>query len=45
MLGVKTPTEKEACAADCNGDNLLTAVDAQDIFLTAIGMKTCADSL
>nr|HPQ39995.1 dockerin type I domain-containing protein [bacterium] len=35
----------EACRADCNGDDTITAADAQLIFLTVLGSGSCMDSL
>ncbi|HPQ42467.1 MAG TPA: dockerin type I domain-containing protein, partial [bacterium] len=32
VLGSMTPTPEQACAADCNGDDSVTAADAQLIF-------------
>ncbi|MCD4654526.1 hypothetical protein K8T06_11415, partial [bacterium] len=44
-LGTITPTEDEACAADCNGDSEVTAGDAQQIFLTVLGSASCVDPI
>ncbi|MBN1879640.1 hypothetical protein JW823_05985 [bacterium] len=44
-LGAYTPTLQEHCAADCNGDESVTAGDAQSIFLGALGMGSCVDPL
>lgn len=42
-LGVYTPTIVEECAADCNGDDDVTAEDGQLIFLKAMGLTGCVD--
>ena len=42
-LGAWTPTLQEHCAADCNGDESVTAGDAQSIFLGVLGMGSCVD--
>lgn len=44
-LGAISPTEDEACAADCNGDGEVTAGDAQQMFMAALGSDTCADPI
>jgi agmatine/peptidylarginine deiminase len=43
-LGMYQPTFAEFCAADCNGDGLVTAGDAQQIFYTVFGGE-CVDPL
>jgi agmatine/peptidylarginine deiminase len=43
-LGVFTPTIEEMCAADCNGDGVVTAGDAQQIFSAVFG-GSCLDPL
>lgn len=45
VLGIVTPTWEEACAADCNGDETVTAGDTQQIFLTALGSGNCVDPI
>ncbi len=40
-----TPSYEEACAADCNGDEHVTSGDAQQIFLTALGLSSCVDDV
>jgi hypothetical protein len=40
-LGMYSPNEMEACAADCNGSGTVTAADAQQIFLSALGVGEC----
>ena len=42
-MGYGTPSWEEACAADCNGNGLITAEDAQFIFSTALGIPMCVD--
>ena len=42
-LGAWTPTFQEHCAADCNGDESVTAGDAQSIFIGVLGMGSCVD--
>jgi len=44
-LRIITPTYDEACAADCNDDDNVTAGDAQQIFMAVLGMGNCADPL
>jgi hypothetical protein len=39
------PTWDEWCTADCNGDSALTAEDAQRIFMTALRLDSCVDTL
>ena len=41
MLGIYIPTVFEEVAADCNGDESVTAGDAQNIFGYALGMAYC----
>ncbi|MBN1296944.1 hypothetical protein JXA80_09195 [bacterium] len=45
VLGVIIPTYEEACAADCTGDDAITAADAQAIFMAVLGSGTCVDAL
>jgi len=45
VLGEYTPTPREECAADCDGSGEVTAADAQEIFLVALGMGECEDPL
>ena len=40
-----TPTYFESCAADCNGDDDITAGDAQSVFLAALGLGQCIDDV
>lgn len=44
-LEMVTPTEDEACAADCNGDGNVTAADAQAIFNAGLGLGVCVTPL
>ncbi len=44
-LGVYTPVQTQACAADCNGNGAVTAGDAQTIFAATLGLAQCADAL
>ncbi len=44
-MGAYTPSDTEACAADCNADGEVTAGDAQGVFITAMGAGTCSDTL
>jgi chitinase len=44
-LGIYSPSEDEACAADCNGDGTVTAGDAQMIFYAALGSGECIDEI
>lgn len=44
-LWMISPTYDEACAADCNDDNIVTAGDAQQIFMAVLGMGNCADPI
>lgn len=45
VLGHFVPTWEEACAADCNGDETVSAADAQVIFLVALGVGECVDPI
>jgi len=44
-LGYETPSELEACAADCNGNGEITSGDAQGVFITALGTEDCTEPL
>jgi len=44
-LGSYSPTWDEACAADCNGDDAITAGDAQQIFFAVLGSGSCEDPI
>ena len=43
VLGTYSPTPTEDCAADCDGNDIVTAADAQKIFLTVLGMDSCVE--
>ena len=44
-LGAYTPTYQEECSADCDGNGMISAADAQKIFLVALGGDSCVDPL
>ncbi len=44
-LGSYAPTWDEHCAANCNGDDNVTAGDAQAVFLAALGLADCEDPI
>ena len=44
-LGSYTPSFEEECAADCNGDESVTAGDAQQIFHKVFGLEDCVDEI
>lgn len=44
-VGYYAPTEIERCAADCNGDDSVTAGDAQTIFGSVLGLGQCNDPI
>jgi hypothetical protein len=41
VIGEYVPTFEEDCAADCNGDGLVTMDDTQRIFMTALANDEC----
>ncbi len=45
VLGLLTPTPEEACAANCNGEGVVTAADAQSIFGAVLGLDACVDEI
>jgi len=45
LMGTLIPTYEQECAADCNGDGMVTAGDAQTIFGLVFGVGACADPL
>ncbi len=45
VLEREIPTYVEFCAADCNGDEELTAGDPQGIFLEIMGLGYCVESV
>ncbi len=44
-LGWPVPTAAAACAADCDGNGVITANDAKGIFAAALGLGGCLDPL
>ncbi len=42
-LSVFSPSTEAFCAADCNGNDSVTAGDAQGIFYAALGLGVCVD--
>jgi len=42
-LGLFIPTDEEYCAADCNGDGIITSGDSQNIFYSILGLENCVD--
>lgn len=44
-IGAITPTPEQFCAADCDGNGVISAGDAQKIFYTIFAMDTCVDPI